>query len=45
MTRQEALDKAAEMLDKAETSLNDTHLQKHLSIAQLYMTLANITND
>jgi hypothetical protein len=41
LTRQEALDKAAECLQEAETSINDSHLSKYINLAQLYMTLAH----
>jgi hypothetical protein len=41
MTRQEALEKAAEMLGKAETSMADQHLTKYLNLAQLYLSLAH----
>lgn len=41
MTRVEALDKAAELLKKAEDSLGEQNLSKNLTLAQLYMTLAH----
>jgi hypothetical protein len=43
MTREEALDKAAECLKEAEGSMSDQHWQKNITLAQLYMTLANET--
>ena len=45
VTRQEALDKAAEMLGKAEDSLNDEYLAKHLNLAQFYIALAKELGD
>lgn len=45
MTRDEALTKASEMLDKAENSVGDAHLSKHVTLAQLYMTLAHELNE
>lgn len=42
MNKQEALDKAATCLENAESSMGDQHLQKYLSLAQLYLTLANV---
>lgn len=43
MTREEALDKAAECLETAETSISETHWNKYINLAQLYMTLAHTT--
>lgn len=41
MTREEALDKAADCLAQAESSMGDQHLSKYINLAQLYMTLAH----
>lgn len=41
MTRQEALGKAEDCLKEAEISLSEQHWQKNITLAQLYMTLAN----
>lgn len=41
MTRDEALNKAAECLAKAEQSINVEHWQKYVNVAQLYLTLAH----
>jgi hypothetical protein len=45
VTREEALGKAAAMLGKAEGSMNDEYLTKHLNLAQLYMALAKELGD
>lgn len=41
MTREEALNKAAVCLEKAEQSINVEHWQKYVNVAQLYLTLAH----
>lgn len=42
MTRKQALDKAAAMLEKAQVNtLQDSGVNKYMSLAQLYMTLAH----
>lgn len=45
MTREEALGKAAEMLNHAENSVGEAHLSKHVTLASLYMTLAHELKD
>jgi hypothetical protein len=45
VTRQEALDKAAEHLQEAESAFGDTSLSKHLSLAQLFMGYAHEMNN
>lgn len=45
MTRQDALDKAAQHLQEAESAFSDTGLSKHLSLAQLFMSYAHEMNN
>jgi hypothetical protein len=45
MTRKQALEKAAEMLDKAENSaINEAGVGKFLSLGQLYIAIAHEMN-
>lgn len=41
MTRQEALDKTADFLEEAETSVSEQHWQKSITLAQLYLGFAH----
>lgn len=41
MTREEALDKAAQCLSEAENSAGEQRWGKYFNLAQLYMTLAH----